>query len=74
MQVRDRDLGRRDQVQLVAGDDVHLVFLVRDLPVPVAEAVLTTAGGQISTKSFSCVWTSRNQEMSERCRADPAPL
>ena len=31
MQVRDRDLGRRDQVQLVAGDDVHLVFLVRDL-------------------------------------------
>ena len=34
MEVRDRHLGRRDQVQLVAGDDVHLVFLVRDLPGP----------------------------------------
>ena len=34
MEVRDRDLGRRDQVQLVAGDDVHLVFLVRDLAGP----------------------------------------
>ena len=31
MEVRDRDLGRGDQVQLVAGDDVHLVFLVGDL-------------------------------------------
>ncbi len=31
MQVRDGDLGSGDQVQLVAGDDVHLVFLVRDL-------------------------------------------
>ncbi len=31
MQVRDRDLGGRHQVQLVAGDDVHLVFLVGDL-------------------------------------------
>ena len=31
VEVGDRDLGRRDQVQLVAGDDVHLVFLVRDL-------------------------------------------
>ena len=31
MQVGDGDLGRRDQVQLVARDDVHLVFLVRDL-------------------------------------------
>ena len=31
MEVRDRDLGRRDQVEVVAGDDVHLVFLVRDL-------------------------------------------
>ena len=31
VQVRDRDLGRRDQVQLVAGHDVHLVFLVGDL-------------------------------------------
>ena len=31
MEVRDRDLGRRDQVQVVARDDVHLVFLVRDL-------------------------------------------
>ena len=29
--VRDRDLGGRDQVQVVAGDDVHLVLLVRDL-------------------------------------------
>ena len=34
MEVRDRDLGRRDQVQLVAGHDVHLVFLVGDLPGP----------------------------------------
>ena len=31
VEVRDRDLGRRDQVQVVAGDDVHLVFLVGDL-------------------------------------------
>ena len=31
MEVGDRDLGGRDQVQLVAGHDVHLVFLVRDL-------------------------------------------
>ena len=31
VEVRDRDLGRRDQVQLVAGHDVHLVFLVGDL-------------------------------------------
>ena len=31
VEVRDRDLGGRDQVQVVAGDDVHLVFLVRDL-------------------------------------------
>ena len=32
MDVGDRDLGRRHQVELVARDDVHLVFLVRDLP------------------------------------------
>ena len=31
MEVRDRDLGGRHQVQVVAGDDVHLVFLVGDL-------------------------------------------
>jgi hypothetical protein len=31
VEVRDRDLGGRDQVELVAGDDVHLVFLVGDL-------------------------------------------
>ena len=31
VEVRDRDLGGGDQVQVVAGDDVHLVFLVRDL-------------------------------------------
>ena len=31
VEVRHRDLGRRDQVELVARDDVHLVFLVRDL-------------------------------------------
>ena len=31
VKVRDRDLGRGDQVEVVAGDDVHLVFLVRDL-------------------------------------------
>ena len=31
VEVGDRDLGRRDQVQVVARDDVHLVFLVRDL-------------------------------------------
>ena len=34
MKVGDRDLGRRDQEQLVARDDVHLVFLVRDLAGP----------------------------------------
>ena len=32
MEVGHRDLGRGDQVQLVARDDVHLVLLVRDLP------------------------------------------
>ena len=49
MQVGDRDLGGRDQVQLVAGDDVHLVFLVGDLArAACALAVLTTAGGQTS--------------------------
>ena len=31
VEVGDRDLGRRHEVQVVAGDDVHLVFLVRDL-------------------------------------------
>ena len=31
VEVGDRDLGGRDQVQVVARDDVHLVFLVRDL-------------------------------------------
>ena len=31
VEVRDRDLGGRDQVELVAGHDVHLVFLVGDL-------------------------------------------
>ena len=30
--VGDGHLGGRHQVQLVARDDVHLVFLVRDLP------------------------------------------
>ena len=32
MEVGDRDLGGRDQVQVVARRDVHLVFLVGDLP------------------------------------------
>ncbi len=32
VQVGHRDLGRGREVQVVAGDDVHLVFLVRDLP------------------------------------------
>ena len=31
MEVGHRDLGRGDQVQVVTRDDVHLVFLVRDL-------------------------------------------
>src|SRR5215213_3200762 len=31
MEVRDGDLGRGDEVQVVAGDDVHLVFLVGNL-------------------------------------------
>ena len=31
VEVGDRHLGRRDQVQLVPSDDVHLVFLVGDL-------------------------------------------
>ena len=31
MEVGDRHLGCRHEVQVVAGDDVHLVFLVRDL-------------------------------------------
>ena len=31
VEVGDRDLGGRDQVELVAGHDVHLVFLVGDL-------------------------------------------
>ena len=32
VQVGDRDLGGRDQVEVVAGDDVHLVLLVGNLP------------------------------------------
>ncbi len=43
-------------------------------PVPVALAVLTTAGGHTSVIPFSRVWTSRNQLMSARWRAEPAPL
>src|SRR5204863_9660061 len=31
VEIGERDLGGRDQVQVVAGDDVHLVFLVRNL-------------------------------------------
>src|SRR3990172_8376019 len=34
VEIRDRDLGCRDEVEVVAGDDVHLVFLVRDLAGP----------------------------------------
>jgi hypothetical protein len=58
---------------VVAGDDVHLVFLVRDLARPRAEAVFTTTGGQISVKPCSR-WTSRNHEISARWSREPAPL
>ena len=75
MEVGDRDLGGRDQVQLVAGDDVHLVFLVRDLAGAASrDAVLTTAGGQTSVIPFSRVWTSRNQLMSAALERRPGAL
>ena len=75
MEVRDRDLGGRDQVQVVARDDVHLVFLVRDLArCRARDAWLTTTGGQISVKPFSRVWTSRNHVIRARWSAAPAPL
>ena len=74
VQVRDRDLGGRDQVQVVARDDVHLVFLVRDLAGARAESVLTTAGGQTSVIPYSRVWTSRNQLMRPRWSADAGAL
>ena len=74
MEIGHRDLGRRDQVEVVACHDVHLVFLSGIWPVPRADSALETAGGQISVIPFWRVWTSRNQLMSARWSADPAPL
>ena len=64
MEVRDRDLGRGDQVQLVAGHDVHLVFLVRDLAGPARRVGVDHRRRPDLGHAVLPVWTSRNQLIS----------
>ena len=74
VQVGDRDLGGRDQVQVVARDDVHLVLLVRDLAGAARGVGVDERPAARPRSSRSrVVWTSRNQLIRARCRFDPAP-
>ena len=54
--------------------DVRGLAVSPDKATVYAVGSFTTAGGQTSVMPCSRVWTSRNQLISARWRADPAPL